>query len=81
MARSHHRPKKHHPQQQHHAASSKPRKKAAPVISIFLGVFGLAIAYFAAGELNIIALIAGAAIGALAGYFIGNNIDKAASKK
>ena len=81
MARSHHRPKKHHPQQQHHAASSKPRKKAAPVIMIFLGVFGLAIAYFAAGGLNIIALIAGAAVGALAGYFIGNNIDKATSKK
>jgi hypothetical protein len=81
MARSHHRPKKHHPQQQQHAGTSKPRKKAAPVISIFLGVFGLAIGYFAAGEFNIIALVAGAAIGALAGYLIGNNIDKAALKK
>lgn len=79
MARSHHRPKKHHPQQ-HHAATSKPRKKAATVISIFIGFFGLGIAYFAAGP-NVIVLIAGALIGAVAGYFIGNSIDKAAIKK
>jgi len=80
MARSHHRPKKHHPQQQH-PASARARKKAAPVISIFIGFFGLAIAYFAAGGPNIAALIAGAVIGAVAGYLIGNSIDKASLKK
>jgi uncharacterized protein YcfJ len=38
-------------------------------------VFGLGIAYFAAG-INIIALVAGAIIGAVTGYLIGNSIDK-----
>ena len=81
MARSHHRHKKHHAQaQHHHAATHKQQRKAAPVIAILLGVFGIGIAYFASGT-NIIAIVLGAGIGALVGYFIGNSLDKIARQK
>ena len=79
MARSHHRHKKHHPPP-HHPASAKPKRKTAvTVFIVFLGLFGLGIGYFAAG--TIAALIAGALIGGVMGYFIGHNLDRMASKK
>ena len=79
MARSHHRHKKRHAMP-HHPASPKPKRKAAAtVFIIFLSVFGLGIGYFAAGTIT--ALIAGAIIGGLIGYFAGHNLDKMARKK
>lgn len=80
MARSHHRQKKHHHSHTtHHAPVHKAQKKAAPVISILLAVFGAGIGYFASG--NIVAVILGCGIGAIVGYFIGNSLDKVAKQK
>ena len=79
MARSHHRHKKHHPPP-HHPASPRPKRRAAATVFIvFLSVFGLGLGYFAAGTIP--ALIVGGIIGGAAGYFIGHNLDKMASKK
>ena len=79
MARSHHRPKKHHPQQQHATARKQPRK-AAPIMSVFIGLFGLGMGYFASG-LTPSALIIGAILGGLVGYLIGHGMDKASREK
>ncbi len=74
--------RKHH--HDHHTPPSliKTGKKrnAVLVAVVFFGLLGLGIAYFAAGA-SIGWLIAGAAVGALAGYFFGRQIDSAASKK
>lgn len=45
-----------------------------------MGVFGLIIAYFAAGN-NAVILAIGAVVGALAGYFIGKSMEKEAPRK
>jgi uncharacterized membrane protein len=79
MARSHHRHKKHHPQQQH-AASSKMQRRAAPVLAILVGIFGLCIGYFGSGN-NFVALALGTVIWAVVGFFIGNSLDKIARQK
>jgi ABC-type dipeptide/oligopeptide/nickel transport system permease subunit len=47
---------------------------------IFFCLFGMGIAYFAAGS-SLLWLMIGAAAGAVAGYFFGHQIDKALSKK
>jgi hypothetical protein len=79
MARSHHRHKKYHPAQYHAASPKAKRKTATMVFVIFLGLFGLGIGYFAAG--SIASLIIGAVLGCVAGYLIGFNLDKMASRK
>jgi len=47
--------------------------------AILLGVFGLMVAFFAAGA-NYVALTAGAVIGALIGYGIGRSMESEARK-
>ena len=74
----------HHAHQQNHPAPphAKPAKanRAVIVAVIFFALLGLGISYFLKPE-STPALIAGALIGAIAGYFFGHQIDKALSKK
>jgi predicted phage tail protein len=80
MPESRKRPGHHHPQ--HHTTSvpTQPRSKGRIIWAILLGVFGLLIAFFAAGA-NYIALAAGALIGGLIGYAIGKSMEKEARKE
>jgi lipopolysaccharide export LptBFGC system permease protein LptF len=55
------------------------RTKGRIIWALLLGVFGLLIAFFAAGK-NYIALAAGTVIGGLIGYVIGKNMEKEVRK-
>ena len=66
----------------HHNTSTtpgRPRSKGRIMWAILLGVFGLMVAFFAAGA-NYVALTAGAVIGALIGYGIGRSMESEARK-
>ena len=56
------------------------RVKGRTIWSILLAVFGVIIAFFAAG-LNYVAMAIGAVIGAVAGYFIGKKMVQDLSEK
>jgi uncharacterized membrane protein len=80
MPSSKHRRK--HPHQtkaNHPHAESKPKKSAAFFMAIIFGVFGALIALTATSG-NIIWMLAGGVIGAIAGYVSGKSIDKSAKK-
>jgi hypothetical protein len=80
MPSSKHRRK--HPHQtktNHPHAESKTKKSAAFFMGIIFGVFGALIALTATSG-NIIWMLAGSAIGAIAGYLSGKSIDKSAKK-
>ena len=79
---------KHH-QHQHHPNQPQPqqqgkhtprRRSAVTIMTVFIGILGLFIAFIAAGT-DILWLVAGALAGAVAGYFIGHSMDKLAAKK
>lgn len=63
-----------------HTPKTQKGKSAVPVASIFFGLLGIGIAYFAFGT-NILWLLMGAAAGAIGGYFFGQQVDKSFSKK
>ena len=76
----------HHPRVQpkggHSApAAPKPRQRrsAVTMMVILIAIFGTGIAFLSAGS-EITWLLAGALLGAIAGYFIGQGMDKAAAK-
>ena len=58
------------------AVKAKKGRSAVVVSSIFFGLIGIGIAYFA-----MVWLIIGAIAGATGGYFFGRQIDKSFSKK
>ncbi|MEO6070848.1 MAG: hypothetical protein ABIN57_06255 [Chitinophagaceae bacterium] len=61
----------------HHNPSTtpgKPRSKGRIMWAVLLGVFGLMVAFFAAGS-NYIALAAGAVVGGIIGYIIGKKME------
>ena len=70
----------HHSYQKPASIPTKQRTDGRTFWAILFGIFGLFIAYFAAGN-NAIALAAGAFLGALAGYFIGKSMEKDAVHK
>jgi hypothetical protein len=75
--------RKRHGHHNYHKPASIPTKQRTDgrtFWAILFGIFGLFIAYFAAGN-NVIALAAGAFLGALAGYFIGKSMEKDAVHK
>jgi hypothetical protein len=75
--------KKRKPHHENHppANTEKSRTNSAVLVSIiFFCLFGMGIAYFAAGS-SLLWLVIGGAGGAVAGYFFGHMIDKALSKK
>ena len=82
MANPHHR-KKHKEhlrqfQKERTSSESAPKGKAANIFGIVGAVIGLAIAYFASG--NLIWVAVGAIAGGLGGYYTGKNIDNAGKK-
>ena len=78
MARSHHR-KKHKEQLRHfkhkeETTFSTPKSKAANIFALMGAIVGLAVGYFATDG-TIIWVIAGVAIGGIAGYLVGRKVD------
>ncbi|HWC52073.1 MAG TPA: hypothetical protein VG676_00710 [Chitinophagaceae bacterium] len=81
MARSHHRKKhKHFQPPPHTGGHAKSKGRAATVIAIAGAVVAFVISYSATGG-DMIWVIAVTVIGAVIGFFIGNNIDKSDEKK
>ena len=82
MANPHHRKKhkEHLRQFQKNRISTETtaKGKAANIFALVGGVIGLAIAYFASG--NIIWAVIGALAGGFIGYLTGKNIDNAGNK-
>ena len=60
------------------AVPAKQRVKGRVLWAILFGVFGLLIAWFAAGS-NYIGLVTGTAVGALIGYVIGKKMEQDAT--
>lgn len=74
--------RKHHHDHSSSASFVKsPKKRSAVLVaSVFFGLLGMGIAFFAAGS-SIPWLFAGVIAGAFAGYFFGRQIDRAAANK
>ncbi len=68
-----------HHYQKPSAIPSRQRAKGRILWAILFAVFGLAIAFFAAGD-GYIVLLTGVVIGALIGYAVGKNMERAAAK-
>lgn len=68
----------HHPAKPSGIPASQ-RTKGRITWAVLFAVFGLLVGFFAAGD-NYVGLIIGAGIGALIGYFIGKNMEQAASQ-
>lgn len=77
MPRSRNRPGHHY--QKPADIPARQRMKGRIVWAILFGVFGLAIAYFASGG-SYPALIVGALIGCVLGYWVGKNMEQQAVK-
>lgn len=77
----HHPHPKPQPKGGHSAAAAKPapRKSAITMMVVLLAIFGTGIAFLSAGA-DTTWLIGGALLGAVAGYFTGQGMDKAAAK-
>lgn len=81
MARSHHRKKhKQHLRQfrhSHDTASSAdvPKTKATIMFAIIGGLLGFAVGYFGSSG-SLLWMGAGLAVGTVAGYYLGKNIDR-----
>ena len=78
-----HRKPKHKPHHQviHQVKTkSKTQHNAALALAVFVGMLGLAVAFFSGGP-NILWMAVGVTAGAVVGYLLGNTIDKAAAKK
>jgi hypothetical protein len=75
-----------HKHPQHHSghASNHPKAKKTSriviVATVFFGLLGLGISYFLNAS-SFIGLVAGAALGGIAGFIFGYQIDKSLSKK
>lgn len=80
MAQSRHRHKHaHHPAHPHPTNSARrppARGKGTRIMMVFLGTLGVFVAYISAGP-ELLWLIAGALLGAVAGYFVGRSMDRA----
>lgn len=70
----------HHEHHEPSAVPAKQRTKGRTIWSILFGVFGIAIAFFAASD-NYVVLIIGALLGAVVGYMIGKSMEQDASHK
>lgn len=69
-----------HPYQKPAAIPASQRVRGRIFWAILMAVFGLGIAFFAAGD-KWVALLTGAVIGALIGYFAGKSMEQDASGK
>ncbi|MCX6317322.1 MAG: hypothetical protein NTW29_08525 [Bacteroidetes bacterium] len=81
MARSHHRKKhKEHLRQFRHShegasASDTPKTKAAVLFTVIGALLGFAVGYFGSSG-SLVWMGAGLVAGAIAGYYLGKNIDR-----
>ncbi|SMO54472.1 hypothetical protein [Solitalea koreensis] len=78
-----HRKNKHRPQHQINHSHAKPQPQshnAAVALAVFIGMLGLAVAFFSNGP-NLLWMAVGVTAGALLGFILGNSIDKAAARK
>lgn len=84
MPESRNRHKHHHPHHASHPALHQPRVKrkrsAASVLALLAAMLGLAVAFFSQGT-DAAWMITGAVSGALIGYVVGRNMDKAIENK
>jgi hypothetical protein len=72
---------KHHTRQiQHTQGPPKTKRKAAFILALIGGAVGALIAYISSNQ-SAAWIFTGVAIGAIAGYVFGHNIDKAVEKK
>ena len=61
---------------------AKQRTKGRTTLAILFAVFGILVSLFAGGEeKNYVAMVIGAVVGGLIGYFVGKGMEKDASKK
>lgn len=74
--------RKHHHEHHQPASAEKAKKNRSAVLVavIFFCLLGTGITYFAAGP-GLLWLLTGAVAGGVAGYFFGQQIDKALAKK
>lgn len=70
----------HHNYQKPASIPTKQRTEGRTFWAILFGIFGLFIGYFAAGN-NVLGLTIGTLVGAVAGYFIGKNMEKDAAHR
>lgn len=81
MARSHHRKKhKEHLRQFRHShdgntSTGTPKTKATVIFAVMGGLLGFAVGYFGSSG-SLLWMAAGLIIGAVAGYYLGRNIDR-----
>ena len=83
MARSRHRHKHgHHASHANHPTQARPerRRSAVGIMVVFIAILGLGVAFISVGA-DIVWLVAGAVVGAFAGFLIGRSMDKLAAKK
>ena len=80
MPHSRHRHKHESHQPHHHPAPPKPTRKATPIITFLVTIFGLVIGAMTSDSAWLW-IIVGGIVGAIAGLLIGRNIDNAAGKK
>lgn len=84
MAKSKHSNKPGHSKTTHHANANhalakKHTRNASWIVGIFMALLGLAVGFFAGGDL--FSSATGAIVGGIAGYFAGLSIDKNAEIK
>ena len=79
MPESRNRQKHDHHHSTAHHGPAKRKRSAASVLAILAAILGLAVAFFSQGA-DALWMIIGAALGAVIGYLIGSNMDKAIEK-
>jgi hypothetical protein len=79
MPHSRHRHKHQSHQPHHRPVATKPKRKATPIATFLIAVFGLVMGALAS-QSNFLWMGVGALAGAFAGYLVGRNIDKGAAK-
>jgi uncharacterized membrane protein YqgA involved in biofilm formation len=79
MPESRNRHKHHLHHQAPHHAPAKPKRSAALVLAILAAILGLGVAFFAQ-DADALWMIIGAVSGAVIGYIVGHNMDKAIEK-
>lgn len=70
---------KHHQHVQVHHTPAKAKRSAALILAILAAILGLAVAFFTQGA-DLVWILFGAASGAIIGYLVGHNMDKAIEK-
>jgi uncharacterized membrane protein YfcA len=79
MRRSHHSRKKRRSFPQHPSRPKPPRRAAIIIFILFMSAFGGGLGYFT--SVSLVWMIVGVIVGGVAGYFIGDRLDRMAVKK